>query len=290
MLNDKINPPINVDILNAFGRKHRTIYVDVYGLPDPLTLSLAFTINNYDDVALYFKARLSTENPYWSFAEPLVIGSIGSGGSKGVLWDSCAQRSNPNATKYETIKLTVEAYTDNQYTNLKWTYTRIITIYFLHPYNDFLILDVDNFDEGDTEGWELALISNYIGQSIGICTDYVLSPPYSLGIYYREQSYYTWCEVGIQKNISVPACNEAYASINVRFWGYHEYYKPEIRISYMGNLLMRTLGYPPTRRWMRFTVPLTPNSSGLIRLWFRGWVSGDQSTNARFDDIRFFYR
>ena len=176
--------PISLDVLNAFSsRKGKTIYIDCYGLPETIVLSICFTYNNYDDVTLYFKIKAESDSPYWTFVGSKTLGALGSGASAKVLWDQFAQRTNPNSDVEETIKLILEAYTDSNYTDLKWTYTRLVTVKFLYPYGaGWTILDEDDFDAGDTEAWEVVgVFNNYSGYpKVSIASDYALSPPYSL--------------------------------------------------------------------------------------------------------------
>jgi len=286
-----------MEILNAYStRKHKTIYIDCYGLPDTITLSVAFTYNNYDDVALYFKIRAESESPYWIFSGAKTLGYLGSGSSKMALWDQFAQRPNPKADVEETIKLILEAYTDRNYTNLKWTYTRLVTVKILYPYGaGWTILDEDNFDAGNVEGWEaVGVYNNYSGYPFRyIASDYVLSPPYSLA--YRE---YGWdsgfdIEGALRKSFSIPSCNEAYATVNIRYIPDSEYLR-YYKLYFAGSLKMYITNpspYPLHNRWIRMTIPLDPNTSGYLQINIRQYIStAPRYPQARLDDIRVFYR
>ncbi|RLF82397.1 hypothetical protein DRN38_00055 [Thermococci archaeon] len=275
-----------LDVINAFGKRSKTIYIDCYGLPDIITLGIEFKYNNYDDETLYFKIRAESESPYWSFAEAKTLGSLGSGGSAYALWDNMGQRSNPNSDLEETIKLILEAYRDSNYTELKWTFSRLVTIRFLYPPN-WTIWDEDNFDAGDTEGWEGYIEQGYVHERTGVSSAYALSPPYSLLSYGYFEWGGTW-DWWTRKNISVPECEEAFATLNMRWHPNGTFHFA--RITYAGAYKMNFSVPPPTKRWIRVTFPLTPNSSGYLQITYRIAVASGDVWNFFMDDVRFFYK
>jgi hypothetical protein len=79
----------------------------------------------------------------------------------------------------ENITLILKAYTDSGYTNLKWTYERIVTVYWINSLDAAWTVDMlNNFDDGTTQGWTG---DGSTDKPFGVQTDYVLSAPYSIG-------------------------------------------------------------------------------------------------------------
>jgi len=287
--------PIGMEILNAFG-KHKTIYIDTYGLPETITLGICFKYNNYDDEALYFRIRAESESPYWSFASPKALGSLASGGSAYALWDSMGQRPNPNADVEETIKLILEAYRDENYTDLKWTYTRLVTVRLIYSPN-WNLIDEDTFDEGDVEGWAGAPVgaadNRFFFKGPYLRTDYVLSPPYSIYYYALWTGYIGTSYTGdawAYKSISVPDCIEAFATINIRFCPNTDDYRLyNVRFLFAGIVKAYYTGSIPRNRWLRFTIPLDPNTSGEFQVRVRLWEYASDPV-LYIDNVRFYYR
>jgi len=285
--------PIGLNVLNGFGsRCKKTIYIDCEGLPDTIGLGICFKYHNYDDVTLYFKIRAESESPYWSFASAKELGSLGSGSSAYALWDGMGQRPNPNSDLEETIKLILEAYTDSNYSNLKWTYSRLVTVRFLYPPN-WNVWDIDNFDDGTKEDWNCGIASPgaYPHVSCGVTSTYALSPPNSLYLSccFEWGGTNTWY---LYKSISVPSGSEAFITINARIPpngsdGYPTIYY--VRFLYAGVVKYYFTSAIPRNRWIRVTFPVEPASSGTLRCDVRAFTN-PWRTVLYIDDVKYFYK
>jgi len=154
----------------------RTIYADTVNLPDPVKLGLVVRIFNYDEANLFMKVDGSHVN--WTVTTKS-LSQVLPGTNAYFNLDQFASRAKPTSETVETITVRLRAYTDVGYTDLKWTFERNITVYFIKTDDGSWTLDeLDNFDDGTVQGWSGAVISP--PSTWGVATDYVLSPPYSL--------------------------------------------------------------------------------------------------------------
>jgi len=156
----------------------RTIYRDIVNLPDPVLLGLTVRYFNYDDVDLYFKVTGSAVG--YTFGT-VNLGLLADGTDAYINLDEFASRAKPTVETEEIITITLKAYTDAAYTNLKWTFNREVHVQFINSNDAAYTTDYSNtFDDGTVQEWA----GN--GTDFGVATDYVLSAPYSLkqtGVY-----------------------------------------------------------------------------------------------------------
>jgi len=127
------------------------IFMDVYGLADPLTFSIPLLVWNSENIDLYFKVKGSSSVADYNFPETQ-LGKVGDN-SKAFL-NYTFTRTHPGTLPSpitETINITVKAYTDSSYTNLYGEETLQFTVE-LFDRSQGTIFDVDDF-ETDLEGW-----------------------------------------------------------------------------------------------------------------------------------------
>jgi len=261
----------------------RTIYRDIVNLPDPVKLGLTIRYFNHDDVGLYF--QITGSGTGYSFGT-VNLGLLASGANAYQNLDEFASRAKPSSSdlpsgeKEETITLTLKAYTDSGYTNLKWTYNRTITVKFINSADPSYTTDVlNNFDDGTTQGWTATAELN-TSCSLGVASDYVLSTPYSL----RNDVSGTYTggaqsRARINKSITTPNKTSIYAIIDLRMHhGGGQGGVENCRVqSYIGTTLTTSiyLGRPyvqqgdpwvPEDKWLRLVVPLPANTTLELRL------------------------
>jgi len=152
---------------------HRTIYHDLASLPDPVIQGITIRYFNHDDVGLYF--RITGSGTGYTFT-PVNLGLLATGTNKYCNLDNFASRAKPSGEMGENITLTLKGYTDSGYSNLKWTFERIVQVIWINSADPAYTVDeLDNFDDGTVQGW-----SGDEPTYFGVATDYVLSTPYSL--------------------------------------------------------------------------------------------------------------
>jgi len=276
-----LSVPIDLDL----GDPPRDIYTDLTNLPNPCKLGISVRAYNYDDVGLYFKVA-GSGGP-WTFVEQ-TIGLIASGGNAYRNFDQFGSRAKPSCEMSETMSVILRAYTDSGYTNLKWTFTRTLSIYFIDSSDPSYTVDVlNNFDDGTVQGWaaynEAGMDAGY--PQVAVATDYVLSPAYSL----KMTSYWYSSGAGqkiarLYKSLSTPNRDFVYAIIDVRVGELEtdtRIHHKNLRIQNGGTPLIHVgrpydtdvLTYIPLNKWMRIVVPLPKNASVDMRIILEWYVS-----------------
>jgi len=225
----------------------RTIYRDIVNLPDPVKLGITIRYFNHDDVGLYF--QITGSGTGYTFGT-VNLGLLASGTNAYKNLDEFASKAKPSAgdlpsgEKEENITLTLKAYTDSGYTDLKWTFERIVTVHWINSADAAFTVDaLNNFDDGTVQGWAITT------GSLGVATDYVLSTPYSLK--------------GIRNDGIVDVGYEAYLnyfrilkdSDVLIHCGYYDTFPGG------GGSLDSTTDFVPRDKWMRAVVPLPKNTA-----------------------------
>jgi|GEM_PF-5253699 len=247
----------------------RTIYRDIVNLPDPVKLGLTIRYFNHDDVDLYF--QITGSGTGYTFGT-VNLGLLASGADAYKNLDEFASRAKPSASdlpngeKEENITLILKAYTDSGYTNLKWTFERVVTVHWINSADPAFTVDVlNNFDDGTVQGWAARSAAGALG--LGVVTDYVLSPPYSVRLscfdgYLGSR----WFEV--YKSFTTPDKPKVYAIIDCRVWGQTisgAHSNPEYLTVYQGSNPFIYCGPDfPESKWVRFVVPLVKNTTAEI--------------------------
>lgn len=278
----------------------RTIYRDIANLPDPVKLGLTVRYFNHDDVDLYF--QITGEATGYTF-QTVNLGLLGSGKNAYKNLDEFASRAKPSESELtdgemeETIKLILKAYTDSDYTNLKWTFERYVTVHWINSADPAFTIDVlNNFDDGTVQGWEG--YTTYGTYTLGVAIDYVLSTPYSLKLTSQTGYYTDYCE--IYKDFTTPDKNKVFAIFDVRVS--HE--KPptdgviqqlNIRrnttvLVFLGRRVQMSRGegdFLPRNKWLRIVVPLPRNTSLTLRVRvYSASIGTDYDTYLWLDDFK----
>ena len=268
----------------------RSIYTDLVNLPDPVKLSLTVRIFNYDDAPLYM--RVDGYKTGWTFTEN-DFGAVANGANIYRHIDEFGSRAKPAAETSETITVRLRAYTDAGYTDLKWTFERVIDVIFIKSDDTSWTEDfLNNFDDGTVQGWAYTAEAGDMDSSqFAVATNYVLSTPYSL--YARQfRAPYVAGEnrFRISKTFATPNRNTVYAIIEIRFGRgdisylkYFEVQRDGTVLVHVGRLTDTALssylpggvfpGYTDSR-WIRFVVPLPKNESVDVRLVLDWYTSG----------------
>jgi len=254
----------------------RTIYRDIVNLPSTVKLGLTIRYFNHDDVDLYF--QITGSGTGYTFGT-VNLGLLASGANAYINLDELASRAKPSASdlpngeKEENITLILKGYTDGGYTNLKWTYERIVTVHWINSADAaFTVDEVDNFDDGTAQGWAAENIANNDTgfPTLAIATDYVLSTPYSIKMTSQGPLATAQVESRIKKDFTTPNKSKVFAIFDVRASG-------NAIDSPLENLQIRkdasplvSLGIPnatttghkfPSDRWIRIVVPLPANTT-----------------------------
>jgi len=270
----------------------RSIYTDLVNMPDPLKLGIDIRIYNYDDVGLYM--RIDGYNAAWTCGT-VNCGLVASGANLLQWLDQWASRAKPAAATTEVITIRLRAYTDAGYSNLKWTYTRSITVVMIKSDDGSWTQDIlNNFDDGTLQGWSKALLEGSNGDVNGISADFCLSSPYSFRADTRQVG--GGVRHQFQKAITTPNKNNVFAIINVRFSDAHQPGNVGLKnfqVLYNSTLLLFVgLAYAgnaaetlPNNRWFRVIVPLPRNTSLTLKLHCYGYSLANWDMRTWIDDF-----
>jgi hypothetical protein len=259
----------------------RTIYHDIASLPDPVIQGITIRFFNYDDVSLYFK--IAGSGTGYTFT-PANLGLLASGANAYKNLDQFASRARPTSAQLpsgemmESIVLTLTAYTDAGYTNLKWTFNRTVTVIWLNSGDAAFTLDeLDNFDDGTVQGWA----ADY---NVAVVTDYVLSVPYSLRTDRQGGGANPYSiTLNAYKQFTTPNKNEVYAIFDIRnsgnastdFLKSISIVKDSTVLSYLGNAYDTAhVDYVPQNKWIRIIVPLPKSTTFTLHIW-ANWLCDD---------------
>jgi len=270
----------------------RTVYGDILNLPDPVTLSITFKAYNYDSVTLYFQITITGAG--WTFPASTNLGSIISGANTQFHQDQYGTRAKPAAETTESLTLTLRAYTDAGYSNLKWTFVRTVTVWFIKSDDGSWTQDIlDNFDDGGAHGWA-AVVETGGTASGSVASDYVLSVPYS----FRVDGMKTASGPGelryrIEKAITTPNRAKVLAIANLRFHDGANTGIKKIDVLQDSTIIVEVgkpvdsnyTDYIPEARWLRIVIPLTPNVSITLKYVIDGYVQLNYHMWLNFDDF-----
>jgi hypothetical protein len=286
----------------------RTIYRDIVNLPDPVKLGLTIRYFNHDDVGLYF--QITGSGAGYTFGT-VNLGLLAAGANAYRNLDEFASRAKPSASDLpngemeENITLILKAYTDSGYSNLKWTYERTVTVHWINSVDSAWTVDVlNNFDDGTVQGWAVAdETGNDTGlgyPAIGVATDYVLSPPYSLII--RQQNNSTSIKevrARLYKSFTTPNKDKVFAIFDIRNRQYSADYprsnyikitRDDTTLVFIGKPHPSDIVAIPVDKWIRIVVPLPKNTTLELRIIqsFYKWDSGGTTNypGLRLDDFK----
>jgi hypothetical protein len=263
----------------------RTIYRDIVNLPDPVKLGITIRYFNHDDVDLYF--QITGSGTGYTFGT-VNLGLLASGANAYTNLDEFASRTKPSASdlpngeKEENITLILKAYTDSGYTNLKWTYERIVTVHWINSADAAFTVDVlNNFDDGTVQGWAVANEQNNRAgyPTIAVATDYVLSAPYSCKITQFSLDGTYLVRSRLYKSFATPNKATIYAIMDIRnglnvtsTYGVLVYNKinrdttPLILLGQPEEAFIPSIDYFVRNKWIRIVIPLPANTTVEIRI------------------------
>lgn len=267
------------DIVPPAPEPHRTIYMDVVSMPNPLTMSPTYKAYNYDAVNLYF--QLVATGAGWAFPALTNLGLINGGANGQFCHNQYGTRANPGAAITESITLTLKAYTDAAYTILKWTFARSVTVVFIKSDDGTWTQDfLDNFDDGLVDGWAVA---NEVGNvpTITVVNAYCLSVPNSVEMF-QNSNFVPNVEIRcrLHKAFNTPNRNNVFAIANLRlrtagattYVKYVQVQDTGVLILYIGQPNDNIANsYLTLNLWMRVVVPLPKNAAVQVRIVLSSW-------------------
>ena len=273
----------------------KTVYTDLVGLPDPVLLGLTIHYYNHSDQTLYMKIFISGPSP-WS-PNAVQLGSLGSGSSAYVNLDNFTSRTKPSQETTEELTLTLRGYNDSGYSELKYEFSRSLTVVFIKSDDGSWTTNINNnFDDGTVQGWTWFNNTGGGTPTFSVATDYVLSPPYSLK-WLSVDSYWggSW---GFRKLITTPNKDNIFAVINVRLgsavgdimFGRLRIIQDSSILIHLGineNVAGITQDYVPEGKWLRIVVPLPKNSTFNLDIAIECYVTyGTHRYVAWLDDFK----
>jgi len=258
----------------------RSIYADLVNLPDPVYLGLTVRIFNYDAVGLYM--RVDAYKAGWTFTTN-DFGLLASGGNMYRNIDNFGNRAKPASATTETITVRLRAYTDSGYTNLKWTFERVVDAVFIKSDDGSWTQDVlNNFDDGTVQGWAAFNEAGnddggYPAPAVQVRTDYVLSTPYSVRLFSRWTTNLKEVRTRLYKSFTTPDRNNVFAIMNIRpgfddpaatYTKYIKFQRDGTDLVFLGRPFDTAFSdyAPPDNKWMRIVMPLPRNTTVEIRI------------------------
>jgi len=160
------------------------VYFATTYITAPYQLRLPLGISNGESITLYFKAEWISPDVLWS-TKSENLGPIAASSTAFYHFDSVRDSITlVNDELDEVMTLRVTAYTDAGYTIVYGYKELVVTIHwFDYIGTSWTRLYYDNFDDGAAHGW--------VGWNAGPTTAHFLSPPYSFGVTYPAEYYYT---------------------------------------------------------------------------------------------------
>jgi len=285
----------------------RTIYRDIANLPDPTKLGITIRYFNYDDVGLYM--QITGSGTGYTFGTTN-LGLLASGANAYRHLDEWASKAKPSpgdlpgGEMQENITLTLKGYTDSGYTNLKWTFERIVTVYWINSADAaFTVDELDNFDDGTVQGWAAANETGNDGgyPAVGVVTDYVLSASYSLRI--TQQAYNAVGNKEVRgrlyKSFTTQNKPKVFAIFDIRLadgdsantWKkYIASRRDGTTLIFLGRPFDAVASsYVPLNRWIRIVMPLPGNTTLTVQIafdWLHPILAATYSTYVRMDDFK----
>jgi len=256
----------------------KTVYNDIPNLPDPVYLGITIKARNYDEITLYF--QITAIHPAWTF-KTVNLGAVESGKEIIEHLHDFGYRGRPTAEVTDECEFSLKAYTDPDYTSLKWESKRTIKVVFFKSDDGTWTFDiVNNFDDGTLQDWSVEGITNLAGgyPTIKVAEDYVVSVPYSCkgdGDPYSAVDYPP-SAFKLKKTITTPDKPEVFAIINFRLTNDGDTtYRVLIK---RDDVILCDLGKPekqgynvlPIDIWMRTVVPLPRNATFVLSI--EHWV------------------
>lgn len=288
---------------------HKTFYCDLRDVTDPVYLGLGTWIFNHDSVTLYMQVTGSGVG--WTMGSTN-LGSISAGGNFRKEITRFAQKAKPSGEINDTIIVTLNAYTDSGYSNLKWTFEKTVSVFFFDSTDPSWTTDeLDDFDDYTRQGWLCFHgISGAWPPGIHPC-GYVVgaycrpsasvfrSAPYSLQKSCNHTSASGHDKDGFFKTFTIPDKDEIFMIADVYivmpysdtrgFYLSHGNTNPPTWFE-NGVELNTVTDNTPTGKWVRLVAPLPRNVTEELRVGYRGNYGGYSNIRFYMDDFKIISR
>ncbi len=286
---------------------HKTFYCDLRDVTDPVYMGLGTWIFNHDSVTLYMQVTGSGVD--WTIGSTN-LGSISAGSNFRKEITRFAQKAKPSGEVNDTIIVTLNAYTDSGYSNLKWTFEKTVSVFFFDSTDPSWTTDeLDDFDDYTRQGW--ACFVGYSGAFppgnhpcgyLGYCrpsSSVSRSAPYSLQKFCNHTSAPGQDNHGFFKTFTIPDKDEIYmiadiylvmTSSNTRgfYLSHGNTNPPNWREN--GVELNTLTDNTPTGKWVRLVAPLPRNVTEELRVGYRGNYGMFSSVRFYMDDFKIISR
>ena len=288
----------------AFSRGHKTQYCDLRGSSDPMSLGMGVHMFNYDSVALYM--QITGSGTGWTIGS-WNLGSIGPGGNQYRVINGFATKPKKSGEGDDSVTVTLNAYTDAGYSDLKWTYNRVVSLFFLDSTDPSWTTDeLDNFDDGTVQGWN-CFNSGFSGCGYAtppaclVSTNVFRSAPYSMLKFCNHTSSWNYETSGFFKTFTLPDKDEIYMIADVYlthsgggmsergFFLEHGNTKPIPQTS-DGVILNLVLENIPESAWRRLVARLPRNVTEELRVGFKCRYQGFTNNRFYMDDFKIISR
>jgi len=280
------------------------VCLDVASMPAKLSFGLTvFCYNSYSQ-ELYFELSGAGEN--YAFTK-YQVGSIKAGSKKHVILTDFFTRDNPKpiltGILKEKVTITLKAYLQSNYTQLKFEYSRPLFIKLIDSSSEaFSIALLEDFEDKEVGAWSHSA-STGVTVSKSAATDFVYAGSYSLKISAKESKCTSgnyWFEA-IRK-VSIPVASEAYGILHLRLARDSLAHIASIRIYVNGKqVAMAGIANPTSKdyvelnRWLQFAFPLPVNKT--VELKIRVDFHREYSSSGGYvyqylwlDDLKFIYK
>lgn len=259
------------------------LHFDVAQLPNPFNFALPICLTNNERFTVYVRALLVNPPADWVVSS-VDLGGVASGAS--TCLTAVFQRNIPTLTNgeyVESLTLRVEFYKDSTYTQLYTGINIPITVNFFDSTDPaWTVLATDNFDDGTTQGWAQVIYTADAGCQlagfVGPDSTFYVSPFYSLRL---DTS--GFLNRAAEKTYNVPAATKAYLVLHVKT----NNASARFAVNINDTVVKRCHTPIPQNVWNRFSFPLTPGQSNVVRI---GVGPSGLTASLYFDDIKIIYK
>ncbi len=280
---------------------HKTFYCDLRDVTDPVYLGLGTWIFNHDSVTLYMQVTGSGTG--WTIGSTN-LGSLLAGNNFRKEIGRFASKAKPSGETTDTITVTLNAYTDGGYSNLKWTFEKSVEVFFFDSTDPSWTTDeLDNFDDGTVQGW--GCYRRDVGENcgfVGYCrvnSTVSRSPPNSLQKYCNNTSASGDDVEGFYKTFTLPDKDLVLMIADVYFVGN----ATSVRGFYLshGNTLIPLLlengveinscfNDTPKSTWVRLIARLPRNITEQLRVGYKCLHGAWANVRFYMDDFKIISR
>ena len=245
-------------------------------LSDPFTSRVPIAITNTWTATLYFRATLINPPPGYS-NYTTYLGSVAQGASAYKIWEF--DRAKPPARITDQLTIELRAYLDAAYTT-PFGYADLACKYHLFDHTILTLVDHDDFDDGTFQGWTCVGCNSWT--KFDLDGTVYLTAPYSTKMHrLGGAGAQTW---HAKKTFTIGAVTRAFVVFHVKPGVTPGDPLRQTSVKVAGVLKVPYAAMPPSGKWFRLCLFLTPNQDNELRLSCYNAVN-EARTQLNLDEI-----